>query len=186
MVVERGEALLEIARGEVGEDGGLGGARRADGLGVHEGHPTRRGRQAANKEALVEGTGQERSDRARYDRRVGPWSKIDDLRARVAKRDLVKVSSADSVPRALDELEKKGWEPDRLVILGWEILLSRRGQNGLVVWHLSAKLFPHGRSSTEADWKTVGKIAARIGAPRDPMRMSQDPNAPLHWSWTEQ
>ena len=116
---------------------------------------------------------------------MGPWSKVDDLRARVAGRELVKVSSANSVPHVLDELEKKGWEPDRLVILGWEILLSRRGQDGRVLWHMSAKLSPHGRSSSERDWTTIGKIAARVGAPQEPMSMSQDPNAALHWAWTE-
>jgi len=119
---------------------------------------------------------------------VSAWKKIDDLRERVAARALVEINAADHpTPKtALDVLEKAGWSPDRLVVLGWEILLSRRKQDGTIRWHLSAKLHPHGRSASSRDWEILDRIAARVGAPHDPLRLSQDPSAPLHWMWTEQ
>lgn len=101
---------------------------------------------------------------------MSAWSKIDDLRAQVVSRSLA---------------EGVAFAPERLVVLGWEIFLSRRRQGGLLRWHLSAKLYPHGRSSTENDWKIVGQIAARVGAPQDPVILQEDPAAPVHWSWIE-
>lgn len=80
-------------------------------------------------------------------------------------------------------LDKSDFTPERLVLFGWEILLSRRKQDGIVRWHLSAKLHPHNRASTEDDWKTLGRIAARVGAPRDPTIMPDDPRAATHWAW---
>ena len=80
-------------------------------------------------------------------------------------------------------LNKSNFVPDRLVVMGWEILLSRRKQDGIVLWHLSAMLHPHGRSSTANDWKIVGRIAARVVAPSDPVITPEDPRAAVHWSW---
>jgi hypothetical protein len=119
---------------------------------------------------------------------VSAWTKIDDLRDRVMTSALIEVDSAEcpTPASAMATLYKKGWAPERLVVLGWEIFLSRRRQNGAIRWHLSAKLHPQGRSSTESDWKVVGQIAFRVGAPRDPLVVSKDPSAPVHWSWTEQ
>jgi len=109
---------------------------------------------------------------------MGPWSKIDDLRDRVAKSAIVEID-----PGPKGALKKIDFAPDRLVVFGWEVLLSRRKQDGIVLWHLSTKLHPHGRLSTKDDWMVLGKIAARVGAPRDPVLMPDDPNAPVHWSW---
>lgn len=115
---------------------------------------------------------------------MGAWSKIDDLRTRVATKPLIDVGS--TLEQVQEVLKKTNFAPDRLVVMGWEILLSRRKQEGLVLWHFTAKLYPHGRSSTENDWKVVGQMALRIGAPRDPAIMPDDPNATVHWSWIEQ
>ena len=118
---------------------------------------------------------------------MGAWTKIDDLRTRVILSTLVEIDSAEcpTPASAVEALHKKGWEPERLVVLGWEILLSRRRQDGAIRWHLSAKLYPHGRSSTEKDWKVVGQIAARVGATCDPALAPGDPNAAVHWSWID-
>jgi hypothetical protein len=118
---------------------------------------------------------------------MSAWSKIEDFRDRVAKAPVIEIDAASikSLEQARAALDKSDFTPDRLVALGWEILLSRRRQDGVVRWHLSAKLYPHGRSSTKHDWKIVGRIAARIGAPRDPLIMPDDPGAPVHWSWIE-
>lgn len=118
---------------------------------------------------------------------MGAWTKIDDLRDRIAKSAPVEIDAetVKTVESGLRILRERGYTPDRLVVLGWEILLSRRKQDGIVLWHLSAKLHPHGRSSTENDWKIVGQIARRVGAPRDPVIVPEDPNAATHWSWVE-
>jgi hypothetical protein len=116
---------------------------------------------------------------------MSAWSKIDDLRDRVAAGDPVAINGK-SLEEAQEVLRKSNFSPERLVVLGWEILLSRRRQDGVVLWHLSIKLHPHGRSSTENDWKVLGKIAARVGALRDPVIMPDDPSAAVHWSWIEQ
>jgi hypothetical protein len=130
---------------------------------------------------------QERSRRRAWRGKLeGPmsvWSKIDDLRVQVALRPLLDVGT--TLEQAQEALRKEKFVPDRLVALGWEILLSRRRQGGLVLWHFSAKLYPHGRSSTENDWKVVGRIAARVGAPRDPTILLEDPTATVHWAWIE-
>jgi hypothetical protein len=116
---------------------------------------------------------------------MGPWSKIDDLRQRVLARPIIEIDEQPTLEAAQAEIAKKNFAPDRLIILGWEILLSRRKQGDIVLWHLSAKLHPHGRSSSEEDWKVVGRIAARVGASRDPMILPEDPHAAIHWSWIE-
>jgi hypothetical protein len=133
-------------------------------------------------------TNKERSrhKRGKLEDTMGAWSKIDDLRTRVAAKPLIDVGSASTLEQAQEVLQKTNFAPDRLVVMGWEILLSRRSQESIVLWHFSAKLHPQGRSSTENDWKVVGQIAARIGAPRDPVLMPNDPSAAIHWSWTEQ
>jgi hypothetical protein len=119
---------------------------------------------------------------------VSAWDKIDDLRARVGASVPVVIDTPRdrSLKNAQEALEKSNFTPDRLVVMGWEIVLSRRTQDGIVRWHLSAMLHPHGRSSTENDWKIVGKIAARIGAPQDPAIVPEDSSAAIHWSWIEQ
>jgi hypothetical protein len=114
---------------------------------------------------------------------MSAWSKIDDLRDRVAKAPAAAIDV--SAIKTLAQVQS-AIKPDRLVVLGWEILLSRRKQDGAVIWHLSVQLHPHGRSSTESDWKTVGQIAARVGAPRDPVLVPDDPSAAVHWSWLGQ
>jgi starvation-inducible outer membrane lipoprotein len=119
---------------------------------------------------------------------MGPWSKIDDLRQRVITSPMIEIDAQPikTLEDAQAEITKKNFAPDRLVILGWEVLLSRRKQGDIVLWHLSVKLHPHGRPSSEEDWKVVGRIAARVGAPRDPVILPEDPHAAIHWSWIQQ
>lgn len=118
---------------------------------------------------------------------MSAWSKIDELRDRVAKASASAIEIDSGPIKSLEDaqaaLRKTSFAPERLVVLGWEIFLSRRKQDGGVRWHFSAKLHPHGRSATENDWKVVGRIAARVGAPRDPAIMPDDPHAVMHWSW---
>lgn len=55
-------------------------------------------------------------------------------------------------------------------------------------WLFSAKLQPHGRSSTEADWKFLGSMCAALHVPTDAIITpieSTDPNATHYWAWTE-
>jgi hypothetical protein len=118
---------------------------------------------------------------------MSAWIQIDNLRDRIAQSAPVVIDSAtiESLAAGMQYLREQNYAPDRLVVLGWEILLSRRRQDGVVRWHLSTKLHPHGRSSTANDWKIVGRIAARVGAPADPAIMPDDPSAAIHWSWIE-
>lgn len=70
------------------------------------------------------------------------------------------------------------------VIDGWLVLVSYYPVDES--WHLSAALEPAGRGSTEADWETLGRIAAAAGAPLEPLVMNKDdPNAPVHWHWRD-
>ena len=115
---------------------------------------------------------------------MGPWSKLDEFRRRVAASPIIELS-ADTLEEAQHAVVKSGFAPDRIVVYGWEILLSRRRQKGVLLWHLSAKLHPHSRASIEEDWNVLGRIAARMGAPRDPTIMPDDPHAPIHWSWID-
>jgi len=53
-------------------------------------------------------------------------------------------------------------------------------------WMLSARLYPIGRASTEADWAYLGKMAAALGAPqRVPESVQTDPNAAHYWVWKD-
>lgn len=118
---------------------------------------------------------------------MATWSKIDELQRRVAAKPIVEINVGPikTLEAARDALSKINFTPDRVVVFGWEVLLSRRKQDGVVRWHLSTKLHPHGRPSTEDDWKIIGRIAARVGAPPDPVLMPEDPHAAVHWSWIE-
>ena len=76
----------------------------------------------------------------------------------------------------------------RDLIVGWSVILSIDVfSDGIVHHHGSAMLYPKGRSSTEEDWKNLGKIVASSGVPDDiskpPFSLSDDPNAPQHWFW---
>lgn len=118
---------------------------------------------------------------------MSDWSQIDDLRERVAKAPAAAIAPGpfSSFRDAQEALGREDLLPSRLVALGWEIFLSRRRQGGLVLWHLSTKLHPHGRSATENDWKVLSRIAVRVGAPAQPALLPDDPRAAVHWSWRE-
>jgi hypothetical protein len=76
--------------------------------------------------------------------------------------------------------------PPACTVYGWRVLLSRyRFPDGHHAWHLSARLDPPGRSSTERDWQMLGKIAKHLGAPRDPLFVPENPNDAHHWRWDE-
>lgn len=76
--------------------------------------------------------------------------------------------------------------PPACTVYGWRVLLSRfRFPDGHYAWHLSARLEPPGRSSTERDWQMIGKIAKHLGAPCDPLVVPENPNDAHHWRWDE-
>lgn len=115
------------------------------------------------------------------------WSKIDDLRDRVVRAPVVEIPAGPfkSLREARQALGKDSRAPDRLVLPGWEIFLSRRRQGGAVLWHLSVRRYPHGRSVLQNDGEVIGRIAARVGAPAGPALLARDPRAGVHWSWRE-
>jgi hypothetical protein len=77
--------------------------------------------------------------------------------------------------------------PPARTIYGWRVLLSRyRLHAEHYAWHLSAKLEPPGRASTERDWQMLGKIAKYLGAPCDPLTVPENPNDAHHWRWNEE
>jgi hypothetical protein len=72
------------------------------------------------------------------------------------------------------------------IIGGWYVCLSIiEWPGGDERWHLSCQLHPVGRSSTEDDWRLLGRIVELLGAPRDPDTPfeSTHPNEPHHWDW---
>ena len=53
-------------------------------------------------------------------------------------------------------------------------------------WMFSAKLFPPGRSSTEADWKYLGMmVAAVVRSPKVPATISNTPGGAHYWAWRD-
>jgi hypothetical protein len=71
-------------------------------------------------------------------------------------------------------------------VYGWLLFLSRtRTPEGQYLWHLSASLSPKGRGSNERDWEVLGKIAAHLGSPREPIVVPDNPNDVHHWNWFE-
>lgn len=118
---------------------------------------------------------------------MGDWRRIDVLRDSVARAPALKIAPGPF--RSLQEARETSVggqrAPDRIVVLGWEIFLSRRWQGAAVYWHLSTRLHPHGRAATENDWKIVTRIAIRVGAPPRPVLLSADPRAAVHWTWHE-
>lgn len=82
-------------------------------------------------------------------------------------------------PLGLEELPDPAKIPQR-VVRGWRVLLSYAEPGH---FNLSVSLHPRGRSSTRADWETLGKIAKTLGAPKEPLVWPKDPNAPIHWVW---
>jgi hypothetical protein len=72
-------------------------------------------------------------------------------------------------------------------VRGWMFFMSRfkNVEADSYFWHLSVTLFPRGRGSTDADWKFLGQAVAYLGGPPQPLLgMPEDPNAPIHWSWS--
>lgn len=69
-------------------------------------------------------------------------------------------------------------------VYGWRLCLSRmRVPDDRYSWHLSASLSPRGRHADVRDWQMLGKIAAHLGAPRDPLVVPENPNDVHHWQW---
>ena len=109
---------------------------------------------------------------------------LDDLKRRAAGKVQPVLSEED----ARDPEKVRDWlqKANSRVICGWDLLLTRtRQEDDSIHWHLSAKLYPNGRSSTEDDWKFIGQAAAHLGAPQDPAVVPDDPNRPIHWHWLE-
>lgn len=115
------------------------------------------------------------------------WAKLDDLRGTVAAWKVIDINTADvaTVAGAVAVIQKSGFDPARLTIFGWEVLLSRRRQDGVIFWHLSLQRYPATRQPTRDDEQVIAKIAARVGAPVTPALRAENPAAPIHWSWIE-
>jgi hypothetical protein len=68
----------------------------------------------------------------------------------------------------------------------WEFLLSYGGE-ACPLWIFSAKLFPHGRSSTQSDWDRLGRWMAVVGVPRGEREMGKtidtSPGGVHKWMW---
>jgi hypothetical protein len=76
--------------------------------------------------------------------------------------------------------------PPAVTTHGWRLSLSRVATtDGGHVWHLSASLYPKGRSSTANDWKRLGHFAMHLGAPKDSTIAPEDPTRVVHWQWPE-
>lgn len=73
-------------------------------------------------------------------------------------------------------------EIPQAIVNGWRVLLSYHGG----AYNMSASLYPAGRSSDKFDWNFLGRIVAALGAPKEPLRYPEDPNAPVHWMWREE
>ena len=82
--------------------------------------------------------------------------------------------------------------PAMLCKWGWTFGLNRGSPLG---WMFSAKLYPPGRGSTNADWERIGRVVALVSGatgycgaePPDPMTPSETtpPNATHYWAWAE-
>ena len=69
---------------------------------------------------------------------------------------------------------------------GWRFGLSSGFPMPRDGWHLSASLYPKGRSSTDADWRFIGEATAVLGAPESALLTpfdKTDPNDVHHWQW---
>jgi hypothetical protein len=77
--------------------------------------------------------------------------------------------------------------PPMCVVQGWQVALSRvrDPDTGTYHRHVSAKLWPNGRSSTAADWNNLARIVAYLGAPPNPIAVPTNPNDVHHWHWIE-
>jgi len=113
------------------------------------------------------------------------WGWLDDFRDRVMNAPVVE--SPPGPFRFLGEARRALGEhvPDRLIILGWELFLSRRRQGDLVFWHLSAKFHPQDRRPSTRDWEDVRRIAAHVGALHAAPLIAQGPRVMVHWAWHE-
>lgn len=128
---------------------------------------------------------------------MSAWSELDAFKRRVS--DAASEISGAELASAVDErggvrndvspelsAKLKGLLiPNKLKVMGWLVMLTCDKLDGNLHWHMSASLTPKGRSSTQHDWQKLGQISARLRAPRDPIAVPNDPNAPLHWQWVE-
>ena len=82
----------------------------------------------------------------------------------------------------------------RRIVAGWSLVLSLHVHGSTECWHLSSKLDPLGRGSTEEDWRVLGAIVAVVtglsGYPKEaalpeaiPPIDGPYPNRAFHWSW---
>jgi len=82
----------------------------------------------------------------------------------------------------------EGVDPNIVILgkcAGWSFCLDVYEHDLVEHYKLSARLFPPGRSSTEEDWATMGRIVALIGAPPEPLIPIEEshPNSALMWLW---
>ena len=92
----------------------------------------------------------------------------------------------DKIRAVAKNLQTKQPPPMR-VVQGWQVAMSRvrAPDTGKYHRHVSAILWPQGRSSKLIDWDNLGRIIAYLGAPPDPLAVPESPNHAHHWHWVE-
>jgi len=73
-------------------------------------------------------------------------------------------------------------------LAGWWFQLDHNAPPLRQGWHLSVSLQPAGRSSTDEDWRFLGRAVSVLGAPDFENNLltpidTTPPNAPHHWHW---
>lgn len=94
----------------------------------------------------------------------------------------LKASAREKAPR--EAAGPKEWL-SRCLVGSWEFImtLSIRSADA-PAWHLSAMIWPRGRTSTDDDWKFLGQASMFLGAPKEPIFTDpENPKAPVHWDW---
>lgn len=113
------------------------------------------------------------------------WRQLDDFRDQVVNIPVVEFAPGPFSSLGEARAAPGNRAPDRLVVRGWELFLSRRRQRGVVFWHLSAKFSPRDRPPTPNDWEDIRRIVSRVGALHSPPLMARGPRVMAHWTWSE-
>lgn len=113
------------------------------------------------------------------------WRQLDDFHDRVVNIPVVEFAPGPFSSLGEARVAHGTRAPDRLVVRGWELFLSRRRQGGAVFWHLSAKFSSRDRPPSPNDWEDIRRIAARVGALPFPPLVARGPRVMAHWTWRD-
>src|SRR5271166_495784 len=95
----------------------------------------------------------------------------------------------------LDQATRTPGKQHNAAVAGWHFILEHANAEyeaqGMLGKHLSARLVPPGRSSTDADWSFLGKATAVLSVPDHDQGsgalltpfQTTPPNAVHHWHW---